>query len=128
MNRRLATLGAAVMLAPVYGQLYLVTGSQTPKSPAAFSSELFKVGDDGRLQHVAEIASKESGLWWLETSSEARELVALTRTPISVSERSSMVVVDFDEGTITKKCPSPLGPENYMGIEEWLTNIPAKCC
>ena len=107
------------------GQVYLVTGAQTPKTTASFSSSLWKVSDDGRLQMIGQIASKESGLFWLEVSYDTQSLVALTRAPLTGDQRSFLAVVDFEKGTITKRCPVPLRPANYIGIEEWLAQLPS---
>ena len=130
MNHRLVLpiciwIGVGAPAPFTQGQVYLVTGAQTPKTATSFSSDLWQVGGDGNLKHVGEIASKEPGLFWIEISNEARKLVALTRAPASGKE-SSIVVVDFDEGTIVKRCTVPLPPPNFIGIEEWLADIPGK--
>jgi hypothetical protein len=119
-------LGASELTPIALGQLYLVTGTQTTRTTAAFSSELWRVGIDGGLQPVAAIASKETGLFWIEISYEARVMAAITRKAIAGEEESAVVVVDFDKGNIVKRCLVPLSPRNLMGIEEWLANIPGK--
>jgi hypothetical protein len=109
-----------------WGQLYLVTGTQTPRTIASFSAGLWQVGHDGPLQLVREIAQRESGLFWVEAAGDARVLAALTRGSLDGEVGSAIVVVDFDKGDVVKRCPVALSPPNLMGIEEWFANIPGK--
>jgi hypothetical protein len=119
-------LGITAPTSMVLGQIYLMTGAQTTRTTAAFSSELLQVGPDGRVQPVAQIASKEAGLFWVEVSYDARILTAITRKAITGEEGSAVIVVDFDKGNVVKRCYVPLSPPNLMGIEEWLANVPGK--
>ena len=117
---------AGLFASSMSGQLYLVTGTQTPRNMASFSSALWRLGQDGRFQPSGEIAPRESGLFWVEVDYEARLLVALTCGSSTGEVGSAIIVVDFDKGDIVKRCPAASSPPNFISIEEWLANIPGK--
>ena len=54
LNRLLVVIAAVV--APLFAQLHLITGSPNPSEPpGGFESALFRVGEDGKLVRLAEI-------------------------------------------------------------------------
>jgi hypothetical protein len=119
-------IGAGAPVPLAQGQVHLVTGAQTTDTLLAFSSGIWRVGGDGHLHSVEEIASKEAGLFWVEVSYEKRVLVAVTREAIGKSGTGAIVVVDFDKASIVKRCAEPALPPNYMSIEEWLAKLPSE--
>jgi len=106
------------------GQLYVVAGSQSSKSPNEFAAALFQLGSAGELRQIDEIAPEGQGIWRVEISYDSRKLVTFSPSGFSPrvgSFKAQTVVVDFDKGRVAKTCPDP--PNYSGGFSEWLADV-----
>jgi hypothetical protein len=65
----------AIVFAPAYAQLHLITGSPTPKYNQTFASALFQVADDGSINFVAELVPSNIGTNWITISYDLRKVI-----------------------------------------------------
>ena len=107
---------------PSNGQLFLVTGSQTPKVPVNYASVLLEISPKGEVHAGAEVASKEAGIWFVEISYADRKLVALSPSSVATAV-ARITVVDFDKASVVKSCPVQGIPPGYGSYGEWLANV-----
>jgi hypothetical protein len=115
----------ALLATSAWGQLYLVTGSQSSKSPEGSASVLFRVGDAGEIERVEEIVSQDAGTWFIEISSESRKLVAFSPSDGGNIE-ARFTVVDLDKPGVVKACPMPRNTPGYVAFAEWLADVRGK--
>src|SRR5437016_5446185 len=88
-------LGIVIWASSCWGQLYLITGSQSPKSPEGSASVLFRVGLEGQIDEIEEIVPQSVGTWFIGTSYDARKLVAFSPGH-GATRAAQATVVDFD--------------------------------
>jgi len=103
-----------------FGQIYLITGSPTPKYNQSFGSSLFQVGEeDGSVRLVKKLVEETDGTDWISISYDVRKAVLATRgSPVKI------VVVDLDTATISKICPTP--PVHDMSVtRQYIADIPS---
>jgi hypothetical protein len=105
------------VLAPVYAQMYLITGSPMPQSSLQFPSELLQVGADGTVTTVVELAAQEPGATWITISYDLG--IALVR-----SDR--MVVLDLKKAKVVKTCRFVPGPPHTLWVYQWLLDTPSR--
>jgi hypothetical protein len=108
---------------PATAQIFLVTGSQSPKSAENSASIVYQVSDQGALSQVQEISSASVGTWSLEISYEHGLLFAVT--PSAANTRAQLRVIDLNTGKLTKECTLPRNPSGFMDIEEWIADRPS---
>jgi len=103
-----------------YAQVHIVTGTPTIYSDSSFAVDLLKVGSDGNVETVEQLASSKEGLWWIETADDSRILAIMTR-----HTQDAVVVVDMNQGKVVKRCEDWPDVPGYVShdiwpIEEWL--------
>ena len=93
-----------------YAQLYVITGSPTPKRHEAFAADLVRVSDGTAsisepLVSAAMVGRShvEGGVFWIALSQEARKAVLVPQS----TGTSHLLVVDFDAAAVTKQCDWP---------------------
>jgi hypothetical protein len=112
------SIACTALVSPARGQLYLMTGSPTPKYNEAFGSALLQVGEDGNILPAGDLVSPEVGTGWIAVSHEWRKAL--------IWESSNrVVVIDFDKAAAVKKCQPPLGAGGSL-IEQWLVDVPGR--
>jgi hypothetical protein len=119
MTKHFRAVIFSAILTPAYCQMYLVTGSPTPKYNQSFASMLFRVGDDGSLKSVAELVPKDVQTQWMTISYESRVMVIRTNLRI--------IALSLDKATVIKSCRQPATPPGLRSIvDQWLLAIPSK--
>jgi hypothetical protein len=125
MNLICVSIGAGMMACTAWGQLFLVTGSQSPKSPQGSASVLLEVGHGGEVVQVGDIAPQSAGTWFIDISYDDRKVVAFS--PGNGADlKAQNVVVDFDKAAVVKRCPLPKNLVGYVAIAEWMAEVQAK--
>jgi hypothetical protein len=105
------------VLAPVYAQLYLMTGSPMPQSSLRFPSELLQVGADGAVTTVVELGAQEPGATWITISYDLG---------IALVQSDRMVVLDLKKAKVVKTCPFVPGPPHTLWVYQWLLDTPSR--
>ena len=111
------TLSLGVMTSSA--QLYLITGSPTPKAPAGYIFALYRLGAEGTVGKVADLVNDRTGPGWIAASQDLRKAVLAPKAPAQ-----PVVVVDFDTGAVAKSCLEPR--VNLFLIERWLVDLPGR--
>jgi len=102
-----------------FGQIYLITGSPTPKYNQFFGSSLFQVGEEGSVRLVQKLVEETDGTDWISISYDVRKAVLVTR-----GSPRKIAVVDLDTAALSKICPTP--PVYDMSlIYQWIADIPS---
>lgn len=109
----------AIMAAPAFAQLHLITGSPNPiEMPGGFESAVFRLADDGSLVRVAEIVSWGVGTDWIIVSQTRRMAV------MGVRKRNEPIAVfDFDKAQVVKQCAVDI---NLSLIHQWIIDSPVR--
>jgi hypothetical protein len=122
--RRWMLLGFLVTSAR--GELYLITGTPTPKDSAAYSSTLLQIGLDGNVRVVSELMPKRIGTEWIGISHDFRKAVfAPKQFFVPKGPDRKVVVLDFDTATVVKRCAIPEDPAIPFLNKQWLADGPA---
>src|SRR6266567_5130150 len=115
-SRSLFIAMCALWTPAAYGQLHLMTGSPWAEGTDAFPSALLRVNQNGTVSTSADLVSATVGTAWIGVSYDLRKAVVLTRSDF-------LIVVDFDEAKIVKRCAIPDSRGRSL-IQSWLANPP----
>lgn len=102
------TLAVWLTSIPAFAQLYVVTGSPTPKYNQAFASALFEVGPTGVITSVRELVPKETQTQWMTISYDARVLL--------IRSNPSVMALSLDSAPAAKSCPQPRTPSGFRAL------------
>ena len=114
---RLLFLFLSFGLENAVAQLYVVTGSPTPKEDINYALALWKVKSGGSLELTASLAD---GTYWIASSYDWRKMLILPASP-----DTGIRVLDFDKAAVTKSCAEPGGPIGGL-VDQWLIDSPSK--
>lgn len=104
-------------------ELYLLTGSPTPKYNITYPSSLYRVADEGKAVLVTTVVPQEIGTEWIAVSDEWKKAVFLPW--LWKSDVGDVVVLDFTKLMVVKRCPLPVHSDMSL-IEQWLVDVPGK--
>jgi hypothetical protein len=108
------------------GELYLITGTPTPKDSAAYSSTLLQIGVGGNVKIAAELMPKHIGTEWIGISHDFRKAVLVPKQFFAPKGPGRKVVVlDFDTASVIKRCEFPEIPELPFYNKQWLADGPS---
>jgi hypothetical protein len=114
--RVLVFLVGAFVVLPLQAQLYLITGSPTPKHNEGFASALFRVGEAGTITKEFDIAA--GGTEWIGLSYESESAVVLGRYPDNHTS-----IIDMSKASLSKRCENPPGHGMSL-VNQWLAHLP----
>jgi hypothetical protein len=116
---RLAIPWVLATVTASWGQLYLITGSPTPKYNERYGVTLLRVGEDGAIR-ASEIVSAKTGTEWIATSQDGGKALILPAWP-----DDTVSVVDFGKAAVAKQCSMPSTLDVSL-IEQWLMDLPGR--
>jgi hypothetical protein len=100
-------------------QIFLISGTPTPKENINFAAALFQVADNGEVGLVSNLVPQSAGIEWVAISYDLKKALLLPRGDEPV------VVVDLEKAAITKRCKRPMAPNTSL-IEQWLADLPSR--
>jgi len=107
------------------GQVYLMTGTSTPKRNDVYDSTLLRVNEDGSIKVVANLMPDHDGTEWIGVSYDWRKAVFLPKL-LPTRKGRKIVVVDFDKAAVVKRCEIPEVPGVETLITQWLADVPIR--
>lgn len=82
-----------------HGQLHVIAGAQA-RDGRSYALALFRIGDDGSVQSVADLVPRNEGTEFLAMSYELRQAL--------IYGGATQVVLDLDKAAVVKRCSAPL--------------------
>jgi len=111
-------VACALVSTTAYGQLHVIAGTPTPNNTRRFAMALYRIGQDGAVEPVAELAPKKIGVEWLGMSWEQQRAIILMHDYTSV-------VLDLGKAAIVKRC-SPSWPADTFRNAPFLADVPGR--
>jgi len=108
---------STVLVLPCAAQVFLMTGSPTPKGNETFAASLFRLGEDGSLKLIRELVQEKEGTDWIASPSLFR---ALKWHGCAVSLSTSLLARSMLRAVVHHWMQAPAAPSGERALAGWV--------